>query len=73
MERNFNKTLKLMTEDNLLLKKSDETYTISPIFATQFIVYCVKNNLRELLFIYMDFHGYDSIRFIPTENFIRQS
>jgi len=56
MQEDFGSMLKIVSEDCSLFKASDEFYTVPPIFISQFIEHCLKYNLREVLYIYLDNH-----------------
>lgn len=58
MREEFDNILEIVSEDCSLFKTSDEIYTVPPIFINLFIEHCLKYNLREVLYIYLDHHEY---------------
>ena len=58
MQEDFGSMLKIVSEDCSLFKPSDDMYTVPPMFINQFVEHCLKYNLREVLYIYLDNHEY---------------
>ena len=64
MKEEFDSILKIVSEDCSLFRKSDDTYTVPPIFINQFIEHCLQYNLREVLYMYLDHHEYVRFGFV---------